>query len=145
MQMRLLLNALSYSSQETSLLSFPKKTGLNISRTKGMLKSRKIFTNYSQLRTFKRIRCFCEILCGTNQRSWSYWCTREIYFRPGGQSKWHQYAVSTRGWRVSIIFFTIALSDMACTTNRFHPLILLGVRHVIYFNAHINSYIIVWC
>ena len=50
MQMRLLLNVLSYSSQEMNLSSLPKITGLNISRIKGTLNGHRIFTDCSQLR-----------------------------------------------------------------------------------------------
>ena len=53
MNTKLALNALSYSSRKTNLSSFPKKTGLNILRTKGTFEVRKIVTNCSQLRSFE--------------------------------------------------------------------------------------------
>ena len=56
MQTRLLLNALSFSSQKMNLSSFLKTTGLNTLRIKGMLNGHRISTNCSQLRTLIKAR-----------------------------------------------------------------------------------------
>ena len=53
MQTKLFLNALSYLNQKMNLSSFPKTTGFNTLRTRGVLNGYRIFTNCSQLKPLK--------------------------------------------------------------------------------------------